>query len=1207
MYFKKLEAIGFKSFGEKTVIEFDAGVTAIVGPNGCGKSNIADSIRWALGEQSAKSLRGGSMEDVIFNGSSSKEALNLAEVSITLSNSSKILPIDYEEVTITRRLYRSGESEYLLNGNTVRLRDIHELLMGTGIGTESYSIIEQGKMDVILNSKPEERREIFEEAAGITKFKSKKKEALRKLEQTDQNLLRVNDIIQEVKRQIGSIERQAKKAQVYQEEFEKLKKMELGVASREFLTFRSQKEDKERHLDFLRQKEEESQEGLKSVQNTYHEGQAALDAAETKLEEKQREELELSHEIRRGQDRVLLNRERIGEVGAKKENLNRQIQLSQKRANEFREEYERLQADFEKAAREEAEGQAFLAGVEAEFQVIQNLIQESFAREESIKSSLVDNARRRSASQNELLRVRGDLNALEFRVQRINQEKIQALSNLESANQEAQSVRGENQRQEENLRALLTEKESFEKGLDLLRADLNSDEEKLKSFLLQKSNLETRIHFLKDLNEKHEGFLGGVKALLEEKKNASSVGNGVVGVLAELLSVNRGYELAAEAALEAYLQALVFESDAKVLEAVSFLRGSRKGRALLLSLEFRRENSGISAAPEGTRALTDFVQVKDGRLNSLLRELLSNVSVVADSAAAHEWAKRHPHRVFVTPDGERFEGQLIYGGSLSQEADVTLVGREARIEQYEADLKSLDAESRQKEEAIRQKTRDEASFQENLKSQGDKILDAQRALSDLQSRLRAAEEKSKRHEEERDLFEREIQLVQSDLAALRRKEQEFADEERRFTDEENALRQELLNLDKLRREKGDKKEDLLVRLTEVRSKQGFYVAQREKIEKDKHWAAESKSNEESQVLLFQSELNEGQARQAALEAENETLTQVIESQGRTRDELLAAIESLRQEKETRVRELDSLEREKDEKESFLNEARQKLHQFDLENTKIQFEIDRLKERIFNAYQIDLDIQGGMQSDIESAFGQMAADANEDFDEIKRQIQAQRDKLQKMGPVNLVAIQEFDEMKERYEFLTKQEADLVQAKDDLQKAIQKINRTTRELFADTFQKVQANFTEYYKLLFGGGHAELVLLDEENILESGIEIVARPPGKKLQSISLLSGGEKALTAVALLFSLFKVKPSPFCILDEIDAPLDESNVDRFCSVLKEFIKESQFILITHNKRTMSLADAMYGITMQQTGVSRVVSVRFHEYGNRRQTQEKSEVLI
>jgi len=1187
VYFKKLEIIGFKSFAEKTEIRFEPGVTAIVGPNGCGKSNVADAIRWVLGEQSAKSLRGSSMEDVIFNGSSSREAVNVAEVSLTLNNASKIFAIDYEEVTITRRLYRSGDSEYLLNKNIVRLKDIHELLLGTGIGTENYSIIEQGKMDRILNSKPDERREIFEEAAGITKFKSKKKEALRKLEQTDANLLRVNDIVVEVKRQIGSIERQAKKAESYKREFEKMKSLEIAVAAREFRGFEDRRRGRGDQLNALKEQEIEYRLQLETLEDACRAKREELQRVEESLRARDAEEMAATADVRRNQDRAFLNRERIGELAEKKENLSRQIEDAVRRIEEFKAEHAKLDAEFEAVRVEEEEGALFLSSVEASFTAIEDAVRAAESAEADSRASLSDLGRRRADNQAELAKVEAEFAALTARAQKLEGEGQVVRKEAGRAADERSAAGTRLGEHEGSLRAKADEKAALEARLAALESELRQDEEELNRLSLEQSSLKTKLETLSDLKNRHEGFLGGVKALLEEKENGRAPG--MVGLLADLVKADKGYELAAEAALESYLQAVVFGSDAEVLAAADYLRPLNRGRAILLSLESLTAAHLTPALTVSAEPVISFLRPQE-HARALVERLVRNIFVVDDPAEAFRIARSVPGAVCVTRGGERFEGEAVMGGSLSSDADLSVVGRESRLEEVRSAIEALDRRILEGKSLLEAKRAESLVMGSSIKALGEEVVGFQVALGDEKSRLRHLEEIEFKLREELLAFETENAQLSAEREAISGRRERCGETASSFDAEENEIAAALALAAETIRTKGDEKDALLVRLAETRSHQSHCTARREKIEKDKNWVLESVTGEGSRRDDLTREASEAAAKREALEAENAALDEEIGRLSERRDEALREAERLRGEREETISGLAIVERERDGRLSFLKGASDKVHAFELEQSEIRHEIDRLKERIFNAYQIDILTQGLQQETLEGAQAAFGGDGVFDVDGAKAEIQAYRDKLAKMGPVNLVAIEEFEEMRQRHDFLTQQQADLLQAKDDLHKAIQKINRTTRELFVETFAQVRTHFTSYYRLLFGGGTADLVLLDENDVLESGIEIVARPPGKKLQQISLLSGGEKALTAVALLFSLFKVRPSPFCVLDEIDAPLDEANVERFCNVLHEFIAGSQFIMITHNKRTMSLADALYGITMAQTGVSRIVSVKF-----------------
>jgi len=1190
LQFKKLELFGFKSFAEKTIIEMQPGVTAIVGPNGCGKSNVSDSIRWVLGEQSAKSLRGASMEDVIFNGTANRDAVNFAEVSLTLSNEDKILPIDYDEVTITRRLYRSGESEYLLNNNQVRLKDIHELLMGTGIGTDSYSIIEQGKMDVILSSKAEDRREIFEEAAGITKFKSKKKEALRKLEQTDANLLRVNDIIQEVKRQIGSVERQARRAEQYKVEFDKMKRLELSVAMRDFISFETRRRTKEEELSSLKERESEFVSVLGDVEERCRAEREALLTLDESLKKCDQEEATASADVRRSQDRVLLNRERVGELAERRENLLRQVEGARRRAEEMRREHEKLGLDFEATRLEEEEGLGFLATVEANFAKIEDFIKAATAEEDVVNAGLSELSEKKATLQNDLAKVNAELASLASQVRRLRQEEETVQREDRTAGEGLETAMGAVRADETRFASLDERKLDVERRASALEESIRLLEEETAALAAAEAAFASKLEFLEGLKHRNEGFLGGVKALSEAKDAGDPSVTGMVGLLANLLRVEKGYELAAEAALETYLQAAVFRTDADVLAAADFLRPLGRGRALLVSLE-AADGTPANAASHEAEAVLSRITAGEG-LDPLLAGLLADVYVADSPARAFELARAYPKAVFVTREGERFEGRVVMGGSLSGQADLSLVGRESRIRETSEALASTREALATKESELSSARTDEKACSEEAKRLSGEALSAQVALSESRVRLGQSEETKERVAGELVKIAAEIEDFLSREKSLVENEKGLNERFYLMAEEDRKLGEAVLVLRASVREKSAEKEGLLVRLAETRSKQAHLTARREKIEKDRGWVLEAAANEETQLAAYEKEASEAEAKREGIERENDLLEAQISDLSVLRDEVLLRAEGIRFERDRAANSLARLEAERDEKAAFLKEARERTHGFELESAQIRFEIDRLRERIFNAYQIDLAVQQQMAETEAAAAEIMGLSASEDLDveKTKTDIQAIREKLNKMGPVNLVAIEEYDEMKKRFEFLTQQEQDLVKAKEDLKTAIQKINRTTKELFVETFEKTRKHFTEFYRVLFGGGTADLVLLDENDVLESGIEIVARPPGKKLQSISLLSGGEKALTAVALMFALFKVKPSPFCVLDEIDAPLDETNVERFCGLLRDFIGGSQFILITHNKRTMNLADAMYGVTMMQTGVSRIVSVKF-----------------
>ncbi|MBI2095525.1 MAG: hypothetical protein HYT89_05110 [Candidatus Omnitrophica bacterium] len=798
---------------------------------------------------------------------------------------------------------------------------------------------------------------------------------MQKLEQTEANLLRMGDVIQEVKRQIAMVERQAKKAAVYKTEFEKLKTLEVAVASEEFLLFEGRRHAKEAAAAALKEKEREFLATAEETEKKIDGEKGEVDRLDEAFRRAQGRGAEVESEIRKHQDRISLNRERVGELIERAGHLGAQIESASKRVEETLAESIRLGEEFELIRKEEAEGLVFLESVERDFNGFEAEAQR-FAREESlIREKLAALAAQSAHRQAEIAKICAHQNALGLRLRRIKQE-------------------------EETL--------------------------------------------LQEIRESDPGFTG---PLFDPAQPPPS---------------------------------------------------SVASRLALRSQTFKQ------------------------RVLSIFKAMIEK------------------NRSAPGPEEEN----------------------------------ELDTE---------------------IKSFGDELLKIQAGLSD---------ERVRRRDEDRlRLLASEAQEIAAEQNGLAEKEREMESGGLLAAEEEKAQNNLLAERGRKIREVAAAKEGHLVRLTETRSRHSHCTARREKIEKDKNWIESLRAQEADQQKLHEREREESGVRKAELEKENERLESEITRLSASRDALMLETESLRLQKEERSKTLVLIEKEAAEKRGFLNSAREETHALDLENAEIRHEIDKLKERIFNAYQVDLAVQlqvAETEAGARAAFGTGAAP---DLETARTEIASLKDRLGRMGPVNLVAITEHEEMRQRYEFLAGQEKDLLRAKEDLHKAIVRINRTTREMFVGTFAEIQKNFGGYFKALFGGGSAELLLLDEGDVLESGVEIVVRPPGKKLQNISLLSGGEKALTAVALLFSLFKVKPSPFCVLDEVDAPLDESNVDRFCNVLKEFIVNSQFIVITHNKRTMNLADTLYGITMAETGISRVVSVRFSD----RKARERQEVLV
>jgi chromosome segregation protein len=1211
VYFKKIDLTGFKSFAEKTSLYFEPGITAVVGPNGCGKSNIIDAIKWVLGEQSIKSLRGAKMEDVIFNGTDEKEPINMAEVSLTLSNKDNILPIDSNEVVVSRRLFRSGESEYLINKAPVRLKDVTELFMGTGIGAEMYSIIEQGKIGLILSSKPEERRFIFEEASGITKYKSKKREAARKLEATDNNLLRVSDIINEVKRQINSITRQANKAERYKQRFDRLKELEVKLASYEYDLLKKEKIQIETQSAKVRDESHSMSREIERLREKLENQKASLAEIGERFSSLQSGKFSKEAQVGQNRNKISVNKERTVELAKRVEDLKEEITSLEKRKESSQKLIQELEAHFQTISDSEDAKKDFLSEKEGSLEQLESGIKQNEKRIEENKQMVIDYMAERSKSRNEIVRLTSDIQNRSARLRRLNMELEKVAGESDAIKKNLDGIKKEFNAAESRLGNIRSEQDRLKKEKEKISLSLGSLGENLESERKTLITLESKKSFLEDLIARHEGFAKGVRALLESAKKGEFRANGIKGVLANAIKVKRGYEFAVEVSLGGYAQCVISQDRQSALEAAEYLNKNKLGRATFIILDEQVKAEEIDEKMLGLDGilgkLKDFVSA-DAGLENAMSNLLKNTYLVKSMAVAEDVFNAVPDEVskdvkLLTKGGEIFRKGYITGGATSKGEDAGIIGRETRLK-----------ETIEKIDLSRNGINEMEGERDVLNSN---LTDAEKKLNNIEDLLK--EEELEYHKKENELasVEGANSKLEEELSLLKLERDEVTEEINDYTLRKNGLEGRLKELGTLE----DKTQNILLNsqdsvknFTKDREEVIVFIAQI-KIEIQ---ALSKEKNSLSQNLSLQKESYETYAK---------TLDQKmgeVDSSNKKRDELAQEIEELQREIEDLSEELkiaseeliqtgtskgehtavtEDIERRLNELYKISNQRKDAEHNFEMKKSELGYKIETLRNRMSQLYKADMDT------------GSSEIDPSSDWGAIRREIDELNRKLESMGTVNLVAIEEHKELEERFNFLSHQRDDLTKAKDDLQKAIGKINKTTRKLFLETFEKIQFEFKNYFRYLFGGGQAEIFLLDEHDVLESGIEIVARPPGKKLQSITLLSGGEKALTAIALIFAVFKIKPSPFCFLDEVDAPLDESNIDRFSKALLEFTKKSQFIVVTHNKKTITLADVMYGITMEKSGISKIVSVKFHDEAKKkgvpqeekkRKKKEEEEVL-
>lgn len=1052
MYFKRLEIVGFKSFMEKTTLDFEPGITAVVGPNGCGKSNIFDSIRWVLGEQSAKSLRGSDMQDVIFNGTDLKEPLGMAEVTVAFDNTQKAFPVDNDEVAITRRIFRSGESEYLLNKNTVRLKDILDLLAGTGIGAESYSMVAQGKIDLILSSRPEDRRVVFDEASGITKYKSQKREALRKLEETEANLARVNDIITEVRRQIGSLERQANKARKYKEVFEELKIKETNLASLQKAQLLKEKEGILRELERLQIQEAELLSSIKEQESRISNRQSEIKALEDGIMAIKNNILGLDNQIIRDKERANFDKEKIAELEAAKTYLNTQIEQLKNKLSFDEEKLNKARFEHDNLAKDIQDRTTILTDKETKLHEINIALKASSENiirakknilELTIETTKVNNDISDFLSKQQIFFARKK--RLELEKAKLHEEHALTESGLNEIIEELEKL---NMAFEESSRKVAESKGELEQetvALDKVNFSLEDLEK-------QKVALESHKEFIEKLKTKYEDISESMNATIILDKAPNQQFTGLV------VKIRPGQDSA-----DRFLgEAKPIDLDtAKIIERINQVKVEAEGL----------KNNKVDIGNRILKLKTD--------LSALEHDLKTQEINLANKKALHQNVLEQFNKI-------KDEEQII--DLELNDVQVQVIELDEKLNSLKSCLAGLDLERKKAEDSIN-------SEQSNIVTNTALKETALVEITQLKTELEALNRR-----------------IESDIATLNM-----------LSDAYNQDNDALANTQKQLSDSSGRIEMLGIEVVELEKK---VIDAIEKIKQEDLALKDAESN-----------------------------------YVKTSDGISDVVRRIEMDR----RALDIL--------------KEKLYELQMQNKDVDFKFQSIKDRILQAYRIEFE-----SLDIS------VIDPAADIDLLNQEIQSLKEKIDSYGTVNLVAIEEYDELKKRYDFLVQQEADLTSAKDSLREAISKINRTTKQMFLETFDKVREEFRNYFRLLFNGGDAQIFLIDEQDPLESGIEIICRPPGKKLQNVLLLSGGEKAMSAIALIFAIFKVKPSPFCILDEIDAPLDEANVDRFGRMLKDFTKISQFIVITHNKKTIANADVMYGITMEESGVSKIVSVKF-----------------
>ena len=1177
MYLKNIEVQGFKSFAQKINFEFHNGITGIVGPNGSGKSNVGDAVRWVLGEQSAKSLRGGNMQDVIFSGTETRKPLSYASVAITLDNSDHKLPVEFNEVTVTRRLYRSGESEYLINGSNCRLKDINEMFYDTGIGKEGYSIIGQGQIDRILSGKPEERRELFDEAAGIVKFKRRKNTTVKKLEEERQNLVRVTDILSELTRQLGPLEKQSETAKIYLAKREALKELDVNMFLLEYSsTAESLKELGEKHR--------LAQENLEDTQKEYEQTRVEYDRLEQELEELNTRMDALRME---SQEQALHKQQLEGQINV----LNEQILAGVQNEDHYRGRLKTIEEELavREASRKELEEEksdlysqlkevrSRLKDEEEKLNTAQENIRTCTQAVEEGKNEIIEILNSRANTKGKAQRFDAMMEQADIRKAEISQRILR----LKSEEEEQQTILRKAQEQYDSITESI---HSANEECDRLNQEVGNIQEKLKEQTVQLEKQQTsyhreasRLESLRNLTERYDGYGNSIRRVMEQKERVP----GIQGVVADLIQVNKDYEVAIETALGGSIQNIVTDNEQTAKTLIEFLKKNRYGRATFLpmsSISPRGEFSPREALKEpGVIGVASELVTTAPQYQQIARFLLGRVLVVdhIDHAIAIGRKYRHSLRM-VTIEGESLSpGGSMTGGAFKNNSN--LLGRRREIEELEKGVAKLKSEV-----AMIQKAMEENRNRRNVLR--DAIADFQDKLRQQYIEQNTAKMNIAQQEEKAEEIRGGYEQINRDKEQIRRQMLEIRQDHEQIARELESSRQDEQELESFIEEKQaeldqwKEEETKLTRELEEIRLQASSLDQKNQFDQENM----NRLNSETQTLKNEQKSIYESLAHSSEEMEQKKLTiQELKTE---------AANSGIQAQEAKLQ-LEKWQKEKEERNGKHKEFFEKRDQLSGQIGLLDKECFRLKSQMDKLEESREERISYMWEEYEITPNNALSYRKEeltDLPEMKKQVAQIKEEIRRLGSVNVNAIEDYKDLLERHTFLSGQYNDLITAEKTLEQIIQELDEGMRKQFTEKFAEIQREFDKAFKELFGGGKGTLELDEEADILEAGIRITSQPPGKKLQNMMQLSGGEKALTAIALLFAIQNLKPSPFCLLDEIEAALDDSNVGRFAGYLQKLTKNTQFIIITHRRGTMNAADRLYGITMQEKGVSTLVSV-------------------
>lgn len=1186
MYLKRLELQGFKSFADKTILEFKPGITSVIGPNGSGKSNISDAIRWVLGEQSMKSLRGAKSEDIIFAGTQSRKSLGFAEVSIVIDNSDAKLPIEYLEVTVTRKLYRNGETGYFINKTPCRLKDILELFMDTGIGKDGYSIIGQGKIDEILSNKSEDRRHIFEEAAGIVKYRTRKQESEKKMEQTKLNLLRINDILTEIEGNIEPLKAQSEKAKQYLNLREELKNIEVGLFVYNINTYKEKLEQIIKDEEIMTSQRNTENEKLTSIQSLKDSLKQELDEITTQIEQMQNIGFESTNKIEKINSEIGISKERIQNNITNKERLESEIKELRIRIQELQEEEKQRQEKKANLFQNKEKFEEELKQKEKELAKLTKTLSDKELEIEAKKQKIETNTDKK-------YEVLADINTQEANYENLEKRKKTLKIELENVISELDSTRDNKQELSKKFYEIQSKRNIVSNNLQQETTEKESCMNKIKDFeeeinkLNYQMNMKDARHkFLLETEKEKEGYIKSVKELLLDCDKNSQLKKGMHGVLANLISVNKEYELAIEMCLGQALQNVVTETEEDAKKLVEHLRNNNLGRASFLpisSIRGKRIENVISNGMKGVIGIASDLVKCDKKYTQIVLNLLGRTVVVEDMNIGISLAKMNNYSFrIVTLKGDVISSSgSITGGSVATKT-VNILGRSREIEELEKEIKKL---SKKIEEITLQKRK----YLESITEVIEKVAGLEKELQDIEivyaaenQKMVSIEENIYKLEQRRDkLKEEELSINKQKEESIKQKEEKEQEVEK-LNSEIKSLSEEVEQFATVNKDNQKYIDDLNFDITNLKISVSSFIESEASIEEFVERIRQEILNNNNNIENKNNTLNQAIKENAELQTKIDNLNSEIEQIKAEVNNSSENIEKLKQLRTEKNELLDKKEEEITNQFSILEGLKEQIVKMDFKKTKLEQDIEQLINTLWDEYEITPNNAGEYKKPNNIAQAQ-------------KEVSSIREKIKDLGSINIDSIEEYKKISERYDFMCEQRLDLENTVAKLRKVISEMTQTMEQQFKEKFEIINKNFNEVFIELFGGGKAELILTDEDNVLECGIDIRVQPTGKKLQNMMLLSGGEKAFTAIALLFAILKINPAPFCILDEIEAALDDVNVYRFAEYLKKFSQASQFLVITHRKGTMEVADTVYGVTMEENGISKLLSMKLSSIGD------------